>query len=89
MKGNSLSTHCPAVNVERLWSLLSEKTLKKLESKENAGKAPVLNLTKLGYFKVLGKGSLPQRPLIVKARLFSAKAERKIKEAGGACVLTA
>lgn len=90
LKAHTLARHCPAVNVEKLWSLLSEKTIKKLESEENKGKAPVLDLTKLGYFKVLGKGSLPPRkPLIVKARLFSARAERKIKEAGGACVLTA
>lgn len=86
---HGLSQHCPTVNVEKLWSLLDEKTIKKLELKENAGKAPVLDLTKKGYFKVLGKGSIPSKPLIVKARLFSAKAEQKIKSAGGACVLTA
>lgn len=63
--------------------------MKKLEQEKSEGKAPVLDLTKLGYFKVLGKGSLPTKPLIVKARLFSARAEKKIKEAGGACVLTA
>jgi len=63
--------------------------MKKLENKENEGKAPVLDLTKKGYFKVLGKGVLPSKPLIVKARFFSARAEKKIKEAGGACVLTA
>lgn len=89
VKAHTLSSHCPSVNVEKLWSLLSEKEVKKLDAKENADKAPVLDLTKLGYFKVLGKGSLPKRPLIVKARLFSAKAEQKIKDAGGACVLTA
>lgn len=86
---HTLASHCPTINVEKLWSLLSEKTVKKLESKENAGKAPVLDLTRKGYFKVLGKGSLPTKPLIVKARFFSARAEKKIKEAGGACVLTA
>ena len=88
-KPHTLSSHCPTINVEKLWSLLSEKSLKKLESKDNAGKAPVLDLTSKGYFKVLGKGSLPSKPLIVKARFFSARAEKKIKEAGGACVLTA
>lgn len=88
-KPHTLASHCPSVNVEKLWSLVSEKTLKKLEQEKSEGKAPVLDLTKLGYFKVLGKGSLPTKPLIVKARLFSARAEKKIKEAGGACVLTA
>jgi large subunit ribosomal protein L27Ae len=38
---------------------------------------------------VLGKGPLPQIPIIVKAKLFSKGAEKRIKEAGGACVLTA
>ena len=42
-----------------------------------------------GYFKVLGKGSVPKQPLIVKARFFSRLAEQKIKAGGGACVLTA
>jgi hypothetical protein len=36
-----------------------------------AGLAPVIDVTKLGYFKVLGKGSLPDIPIIVKARYFS------------------
>ena len=42
-----------------------------------------------GYSKVLGKGSLPKQPLIVKAKFFSRSAEKKIKNAGGACILTA
>ena len=42
-----------------------------------------------GYFKVLGKGVLPKIPVIVKAKLFSKTAEKRIKEAGGACVLIA
>ena len=42
-----------------------------------------------GFFKVLGKGALPKIPLIVKAKLFSKTAEKRIKEAGGVCVLVA
>ena len=38
---------------------------------------------------MLGKGALPQIPVIVKAKVFSKKAEQRIKEAGGACVLLA
>jgi large subunit ribosomal protein L27Ae len=38
---------------------------------------------------VLGKGQLPAQPVVVKAKFFSKLAEKKIKEAGGACVLTA
>ena len=40
-------------------------------------------------FKVLGKGELPETPMVVKAKFFSALAEKKIKAAGGACVLVA
>ncbi|KAI4382459.1 hypothetical protein MLD38_008422 [Melastoma candidum] len=43
-----------------------------------------------GYFgKVLGKGVLPaNQPVVVKAKLVSKNAEKKIKENGGAVVLT-
>ena len=88
VKKNTLSYFCPTVNVENLWSLIGEKTKQKL-SGDKAGKAPVVDVVRHGYFKVLGKGVLPKQPIIVKARFFSKDAERKIKEAGGACVLTA
>uniref|UniRef100_A0A1L8DRW2 Large ribosomal subunit protein uL15 n=1 Tax=Nyssomyia neivai TaxID=330878 RepID=A0A1L8DRW2_9DIPT len=52
-------------------------------------KVPVVDLVKFGYYKLLGRGHLPQQPIIVKAKFFSAKAERKIKQAGGACILRA
>jgi large subunit ribosomal protein L27Ae len=42
-----------------------------------------------GIFKVLGKGELPNQPLVVKAKFFSKDAEKKIKAVGGACVLVA
>merc|ERR1711976_505074 len=78
--------HCPTVNVETLWSLVSEKT-----RTQNAGsdKVPVIDVTRAGYFKVLGKGLLPKQPMIVKAKFFSRIAEEKIKAVGGACVLVA
>lgn len=47
-----------------------------------------LNLSQ-GYFKVLGKGVLPKVPLVVKAKYFSKDAEKKLKAAGGAAILTA
>ncbi len=50
---------------------------------------PVIDVTKAGFFKVLGKGFLPAQPVVVKAKFFSKIAERKIKAVGGACVLTA
>ncbi|PHU29799.1 hypothetical protein BC332_01892 [Capsicum chinense] len=54
------------------------------------GSAPLINMTKYGYFKVLGKGVLPEnRVVVVKAKLISKNDEKKIKENGGAVVLTA
>jgi large subunit ribosomal protein L27Ae len=88
VRKNSLANYCPAINVEQLWSLVSEDLRLKLKE-EGKGRAPVVDCTKQGYFKVLGKGRLPKQPVIVKARFFSRHAERKIKEAGGACILTA
>ena len=79
--------HCPTINVEKLWALLPEGTYE--AAKKQSGKAPVLDLTDKGYFKVLGKGRLPDVPLIVKAKFFSKDAEKKIKAAGGAALLTA
>jgi large subunit ribosomal protein L27Ae len=37
----------------------------------------------------LGKGRLPNQPVVVKAKFFSKTAERRIKAVGGACVLVA
>ena len=51
--------------------------------------APVLDLLPLGYAKVLGKGRLPEIPLVVRARFVSALAEKKIRDAGGVVELVA
>jgi large subunit ribosomal protein L27Ae len=80
--------HCPSVNIDKLWSLVSEQTREKYAA-DKSGKAPVIDVTKAGYFKVLGRGDLPKQAVIVKAKFFSQEAERKIKEAGGVCVLDA
>lgn len=76
---------CPTVNVDKLWSLVSEEARKAT----TAGSAPVINTLEAGYGKVLARGRLPAQPFIVKARFFSRRAEEKIKAAGGACVLIA
>ena len=69
---------------------MSEQTrLHYADAKKAGGKAPVIDVSRAGYFKVLGKGNLPKQPLIVKARFFSRQAEEKIKKVGGACILTA
>lgn len=81
------TSFCPTVNIDRLWSMMPEGVYEK--SKAGSDQTPVLDVTKLGYFKVLGKGVLPKIPMVVKARYFSKEAEKKIKDAGGAVLLTA
>lgn len=79
---------CPTVNLDLLWTLVSEQQ-RTSAAQSKSGKVPVIDVTKAGYFKVLGKGKLPSQPMIVKAKFFSRRAEEKIKGVGGACVLTA
>ncbi|CRG90223.1 60S ribosomal protein L28 [Talaromyces islandicus] len=80
----------PAINLDKLWTLVPQETRDKyLGEKAPTDKAIVLDLLPLGYAKVLGKGRLPNVPLVVKARYVSKEAERKIKEAGGVIELVA
>ncbi|KAJ1432303.1 ribosomal protein L27a [Ochromonadaceae sp. CCMP2298] len=79
---------CPVVNIDRLWGMMPEGLYDRCKSGAETN-APVIDVTKLGYFKVLGKGILPDIPIIVKAKYFSKDAEKKIKAAGGAVLLTA
>uniref|UniRef100_A0A7I4FGI9 Large ribosomal subunit protein uL15/eL18 domain-containing protein n=2 Tax=Physcomitrium patens TaxID=3218 RepID=A0A7I4FGI9_PHYPA len=78
--------HCPIVNVDKLWSLVPEAVKEKTDGDKSA---PLLDVTQHGFFKVLGKGDLPTQPMVVKAKFFSKLAEKKLKEAGGAVILTA
>ncbi|KAL1925796.1 60S ribosomal protein uL15 [Calcarisporiella thermophila] len=73
--------HRPVVNIDKLWTLVSEETRKKYAGKTDV--VPVIDTIRAGYGKVLGKGRLPSQPLIVKARFVSKLAEEKIKAAGG------
>ncbi|CAA2969541.1 60S ribosomal protein L27a-2-like [Olea europaea var. sylvestris] len=79
---------CPTVNIDKIWSLVPPEVKEQAEKSNSS--APVIDVTQFGYFKVLGKGVLPpSQPVVVKAKLVSKIAEKKIKEAGGAVVLTA
>ena len=73
----------------QLWSLVPIEKRDEYLSKEKGDTAPVLDLLPLGYSKVLGKGRIPDIPMVVRARFFSREAERKIKEAGGVVELVA
>ncbi len=76
----------PVLNLDKLWSLIPEADREKfLTAKSDI--APVIDTLALGYSKVLGKGRLPETPIIVKARFVSKLAEEKIKGAGGAIIL--
>ena len=58
-------------------------------SGEKKDTAPVLDLLPLGYSKVLGKGRIPEIPLVVRARWVRKLAEEKITAAGGVVELVA
>ncbi|KAK4480152.1 hypothetical protein RD792_013211 [Penstemon davidsonii] len=63
---------------------------REVRDKASKDNVPLVDVTQFGYFKVLGKGLLPpDQPVVVKAKLVSKVAEKKIKEAGGAVLLTA
>ena len=79
--------HFPCINLDKVWTLVTEQSRKLYAN--NKDRVPVIDVTKAGYFKVLGKGFLPSQPVVVKAKFFSKIAERKIKAVGGACQLTA
>ncbi|MDD1775023.1 MAG: 50S ribosomal protein L15 [Methanobacterium sp.] len=68
------------VNLAFLDEKLDDLVVQGLATKEK-GKI-VLDVTQLGYNKVLGKGKI-NKPVIIKSPKFSESAVRKIEEAGG------
>lgn len=79
----------PTINLDKLWTLVPQETRDEYTSGNKKDTAPVFDLLPLGYSKVLGKGRLPEIPIVVRARYVSKEAERKIKEAGGVIELVA
>lgn len=81
----------PAIVVEEIKTInlkeldqLAEKLIKeKIAEKEND--KIKIDVSKLGYEKVLGSGQLTQ-PLIIEAKYFSKSAIKKIEESGGKAV---
>ena len=76
----------PELNLDKLWALIPADLKEKSKTSKEA---LTVDVTKLGFHKVLGKGQLPKVPLVIKAKYFSRIAEKRIKSAGGACVLVA
>ena len=79
--------HTPTINLDKVWSLVSDETKK--AASEKKGEALVIDVLNNGYYKVLGKGKLPNQPIVVRAKYFSRIAEEKIKAVGGVCQLVA
>ncbi|XP_028622223.1 60S ribosomal protein L27a-like [Grammomys surdaster] len=79
---------CPTVNLDKLWTFVKLQT-RVNAAKNKTGAAPVIDVVRSSYYKVLGKGKLPKQPVIVKAKFFSRRAEEKIKGIGVTCVLVA
>eukprot|EP00939_MAST-03C_sp_MAST-3C-sp1_P004624 g4624.t1 len=44
----------PTLNLSKLWTLVSEDVRKQAEAGKDSGKAPVIDVTKAGFYKVLG-----------------------------------
>jgi len=79
------------LNVGNLWAVAGDEQYQSAKKRVDAKdkKVLVLDLKEKGFSKVLGKGTLPKIPLIVRAQFFSKIAERKIRAAGGICELRA
>merc|ERR1712203_152800 len=45
---NTQNQYCPSINLDKLWSLVSEQTRVKYE--KNDKKAPVIDISRAGYF---------------------------------------
>uniref|UniRef100_A0A8C0LTV3 Large ribosomal subunit protein uL15 n=3 Tax=Canis lupus TaxID=9612 RepID=A0A8C0LTV3_CANLF len=86
-QGNAGDVHHHRINFDK-YHPVSEQTQVNA-AKNKTGAAPIINVMRSGYYKVLGNGKLPKQPVIVNAKFFSRKAEEKIKGVGGACVLVA
>lgn len=79
--------HKPIINLDKLWTLVPVEVRRNTTA--SSTEVPVIDTLGAGYGKVLGKGRLPELPVIVKARWVSALAEKKIKEVGGVVKLVA
>jgi len=72
------------VNLDYLDEKSEELVQQGLAQKKND--AIEINVTDLGYNKVLGKGKI-NKPLIIKSPKFSSQAIQKIEEAGGETII--
>jgi large subunit ribosomal protein L15 len=73
-----------AINLKQIDKQAEKLLQEKLAAKE--GELIRIDVTKLGYGKVLGGGQLRNK-LIIEARSFSEEAKRKIEETGGQAIV--
>eukprot|EP00477_Mikrocytos_mackini_P000248 GAHX01000262.1.p1 GENE.GAHX01000262.1~~GAHX01000262.1.p1 ORF type:complete len:148 (-),score=30.95 GAHX01000262.1:29-472(-) len=83
---NHNAKYRPILNVERLGYIMENADNFSSMDKD---RIPVIDITQFGYHKLLGKGSIRETPMIVKAKYFSEKAKEKIQSVGGVCELIA
>ena len=72
--------HPNTINISQLDQLIDKQTRQKQITKKQ-GK-PYIDLTALGYHKLLAKGKLT-KPALIKVEAYSETAAKKIQEAGG------
>ena len=77
----------PVINLDKILTLVPKDVVEKAKT-SNSDEKLTIDVTKYGYYKVLGKGILPFA-IIVKAKFFSKEAEKRLKDIGGAAVLIA
>jgi large subunit ribosomal protein L27Ae len=75
----------PSINLDKLWTLVPDEIRNQAKGLKQGDAVPVIDCVAKGFFKVLGRGELPKIPFIVRAKDFSASAEKKIRDAGGVC----
>merc|ERR1711971_1388646 len=68
----------PTINLDKLFNAAGDGVYEAAKEGQAAGKAPVIDLVSLGYFKLLGGGQI-NVPVIVKTKYFTKLAEKKIK----------
>lgn len=65
---NREAMYCPTMNLDEVWSLVPSEVRE--EAAKDTTKAPMIDLTQHGVFKLLGRGHI-DRPIIVKTKFIS------------------
>ena len=73
----------PVINLDKVWTLIGEE--KREACAKDTSKAPCIDLTDFGIFKLLGKGQLPNQPIVIKCRYVSKLAERRSRRLAVPC----